>query len=568
MDATTEESGIKIPQLDISKVMMTQDASNTVRLISTAAPGKAVSMANAAQAGLASQLNEAANAAAQASKDKYDATANQAVSDSIVSRMRDDQTRTAEVLGHKVADSAATADELISMNGEIKARDASLQQELQGLTARRQNGVFDNTLQWIYDQFALPVDAQAYNMKVDARNSLAASYDGAVERGTEGYKYIQDTAVKVSAEMLEQQAKSTIAKAQVEIAGAQEVAMKSNIPFLNLMMNLTSTAYSQRMQEAQYELSKRNSDLAAAASVISTKKDEAQLELTNLALTDAKVQDNILATISAKTGIQITREMFSKLPAATIGAITAVVHQSVSDTPIYSTYQAFENWKISGLPIADPKTRAAYNAGNIKLADITAQVNNIVNKQKFNSPEARQLEIEKQFNAWGARLGTDASASNIPGYATPSYGELDASKYAEGLKGIPLWGSFADQFAKNPATRQTPVNTTQLVEFAAQLLYSGKLTAEAAAAQVTTIGQTIVVHNAHTDTATLGLPTQSDLTVPVSEAPGKMFSGDVKGLKITDAPATLNYFRRLAVLKDEPNPISLNSIFGAMGDKK
>ena len=537
---TPTDSGVQVSdKIDLSKLMLDQSAAQALKLISTENPASADKIGAAAQSGLTKSIADAANQSTLAQSRAADATATKAQNDALVLQLQQRNQRNLEVETSQFTGTLSSPDQITSLATAMRQKDSTLDSELADITKRQHNGIFDNPIQWIYDQFALPVDTKAYNDGVAQRNALASQYDTAVASGTDAAQYIKATHINVSAEQLEAESKAAVADANQKIAASQAVLSQASIPYMQMESQLVSTGVKQRLDEANYQLQSSyvNSQLKTA---------DMQRQLMNYTLTDRTAQEHAINVINAKTGQNYDYNTFLKLPPQVQEAYNTLAIQAATGTA-FTPMQMYSALQTANAPIQNQKTQQLFVRMQNEMAAIASDVSRESKTNlKLATPEAQKDAITQRFNASIEGINNRPINDSDIGNGMPSFGELHASSFSPGLEQVPLWNDVLKNFATNPETKQARIGSQQLLSYATSALQKKQITPDQFADQLSTIGSSIAAFNTkYTDAASLGAPPQTKFLVNTPQYPGRMLTGGNVTLDLTDRTALKNFAQRL-----------------------
>lgn len=528
---------VSVPTLSLDSIMgATSEAAALVKILSAAGDeGTKTALKEATRQGLGKQVQSMAVKAQQSDQASADAQSRSAVEQAILTQLGNTKTREIQIAQHEAANSSINAQEIARLNSEIASKDKALDSTLADLTKRQQNGFFDNPAQWLYDQFALPVDKEAYNMQVQDRNNTENRVNSAISRGSEAAKFIRDTADTGSAEILIAQNNKAIADAQVTIAAAQKVAGANSVAYSQMMFEAASKNETLNLAQANYALDKKYKE----ASLISMEQRQAidKYTIENIEANKAalKVWNNLMGDQQSQLSWD------SAPPNVKLARIGVATQNSIGG---YTPYTAFRNMKITGAPIPNPATRALYTEMQSSYAQLESSVSSLTasdGKIKFSTPEAQQAEVERQFNQHWSSKNKQQVSESAPGYGVPFIGVIKSAPEIVGtLKNNSLWNSIVSKMPD-----ETRITNQSLIMHTVVAVQNKELSPQQASAQ---LGQIIsaymLINNKMVNQTVLGAPVQSTFWVHTSELPGLALTGREGTINLADTADRTNYLIR------------------------
>ncbi len=555
------------PKIDLAKMlegMSTQsqaqvgtpggiDVAAAIQGMNAAAPGMKAKFAAAAEAGIAKSLQAAEAQSAAASQAAANAAQQKAVQDAIVANMTNKRAHETNVQVNAVAMAYATPEKLIALSQQVDAHDKMLDQQLADISARRHNGFFDDPLQWVYDQFALPADTEAYNADVLARNSIARQRDSAVVDGTTAANFIKNTAVLKSAEIVEAEAQATAMEAIAKVETAKAVQARYSIPFMLQMQQVVSGSFSQQMQQISYNLS-ASAQAFHQAHVRNFVEPNMKLErqIKEKIVEDRAAMESLITTVNAKVfppavkGDDIKRFTVNDLNIMAPASREALLQVGLAahGANVYSPSQLRDSWNTLGAPLNPTANdvKAAMNASYQEIQLRVAADKNV--DMALQDPVARKAKVDLEFNKTWANFNANPAVDSAPALGMLTVGQMHTYTNG-GLADNQVWKTIVGDTAKPPdALMQSRLSTAQIDNAAAALVAQG-LDPKVVATQAATLFQTVTAHNTHIgDLASFGLPAQNTWIYRTPEFANKTFAGDSKSWDHTDVVKYQNWLER------------------------
>lgn len=555
------------PKLDLAKMlegMSTQapaatgtpggiDVAAAIQGMNAAAPGMKAKFAAAAEAGISKSMQAAEAQSAAAAQAAAQATQQKMVQDALIANMTNKRAHETNVQVNAVAMAYATPEKLIALSQQVDAHDKVLDQQLADISARRHNGFFDDPLQWVYDQFALPADTEAYNADVLARNSLARQRDSAVVDGTTAANFIKNTAVLKSAEIVEAEAQATALDALAKVETSKAVQARYSIPFMLQMQQVVQGSFGQQMQQINYNLS-ASAQAFQQAHVRNFVEPNMKLErqIKEKVIEDRTAMESLITTVNAKVfppavkGDGIQRFTVNDLNIMAPAAREALLQVGLAahGTNVYSPAQLLDSWNTLGAPLNPTANdvKAAMNASYQEIQLRVAADKNV--DMALQDPVARKAKVDLEFNRTWANINKNPAVDSAPALGMLTVGQMHSYTNG-GLADNQVWKAIVGDPAKPPdAVMQSRLSTVQIDNAAAALVAQG-LDPKVVATQAATLFQTVTAHNTHIgDLASFGLPAQHTWIYRTPEFANKTFAGESKAWDHTDVVKYQNWLER------------------------
>lgn len=529
------------------------DVAAAIQGMSAAAPGLKAKFAAAAEAGISKALQTAETQAAATAAAAAQATQQKAIQDAIITNMTNKRAHEINIESSAVARAYATPEKLIALSKQVELHDKQLDAQLADISARRHNGFFDNPIQWIYDQFALPADTEAYNVDVTMRNALAKQRDAAVAEGTNAANFIKNTAVLKSAEIVEAEAQSTALKALSDVQVSKTVQARYSIPFAQDMLKVVQGSFGQQMQQINYNLA-ASAQSFQQAHIRNFVEPNMTLEkqIKEKLIEDRTAMEALIATVNAKvfppakSGDGIRRYTVSDVNNMSLASREALLQVGLAahGTNVYSPSQLRESWNTLGAPL-NPTANEVKSAMNASYQEIQLRIAADKNLDTaLQDPVARKAKVDLEFNRTWANFNKDPAVDSAPALGMLTIGQMHTYTNG-GLADNQVWKAIVGDPTKPPeAVMQSRLSTAQIDNAAAALVAQGADT-KVIATQAAMLFQTVTAHNTHIgDLASFGLPAQHTWIYRTPEFANKTFAGESKPWDHTDVVKYQNWLER------------------------
>jgi len=434
--------------------------------------------------------------------------------------------------------------------GELATRHSELQQRQAGIKAKQDTGFWDNPLDWIYNQFALPSDINAYNTAAAQYNTLDSHLKNLQDQTQEQVATNNAIAATTSSAVIANQSNSILQRAIVEAEKANQRALSQGVQFANVRLAATHQQFQEvvALQGAQIAVQRLQIDRAqlgmAQERQVEWKKElerkQGEREFMQEAL------DKLTQTVGLS---RISVDQYNKMTGKQKNAITFLLENpDIQEGRLGSNI--FEALRVSNsVPMA---LTPGLNTVKDRLSDWLAGIQDPLKNPAIAgmNPEKKSEFIAKEFkkridDERRVILDTGSIFSPAP---LKAVGAIPVVAQTE------IWKQVMSALDKNP---MAATSSQQIYDTAVSLVAQKKLSVEQAAVEVSTIFTAIIAdNNTQRQYQRLAIIPQTDFTANLKITTG--FIGEKRPVQLNKEVTVKNAILR-SLYADQPgvkfNPI-------------
>ena len=368
---------------------------------------------------------------------------------------------------------------------ELSARNEELQARQAGIKEKQDSSFFDNPVDWISNQFALPSDINAYNTAAAQYNTLEAHLKNLQDQTQEQVTTNNAIAATTSTAVIAAQSNRILQRAIVEAENANQRALSQGVQFANVRLAATHQQFQDvvALQGAQVQLQRLQIDRAQLG-MAQERQAEWKKELERKA-EEREFMQAALDKVTQTTGLaRITVDQFHKMIGKQKAAITFLLENpDVQEGRLGSNI--FEALRVSNsVPMA---LTPGLNQVKDRLTDFLAGLQQDPTIAALN-PDKKSEFLAKKLKD---KLDNDRRIINDTGnmFSPPplkSLGTIPVVAQTE------IWKQVMSSLDKNP---MAATSSQQLYDTALSLISQKKLSVDQAAIELSTIFQAIVADN-------------------------------------------------------------------------